>query len=65
MSFPAKARKARDKGKIVVLYTDNGEYLASVKNVVVFEEGEKVGVRTGKAFDRYLDEAEIDEGEED
>ena len=55
MSFASKARKARDKGKIVVIY-DGDVYYASAKNVVVYDNEEKASVKSGKAFDRLLAE---------
>ena len=57
MSFASKVRKAQDKGKIVVIFTEEG-YFASTKNVVVYEDNEKAKVYSGKAFARYLDHVE-------
>ena len=60
MSFASKARKARDKGKIVVIY-DGTVYYASAKNVVVYDNEEKASVKSGKAFDRLLTEYDSDD----
>ena len=75
MTFADKVRKARDKGKIVVIFDQSEGYYASVKGVTVFDwdgtDAEKAEVKTGKAFDKFLDstededEDEYDNGDED
>ena len=69
MTFADKARKARDKGKIVVIFDQDNGYYASVKGVTVYDwdgiEAVKAQVQTGKAFDKFLDSTEDEDEDED